>query len=172
MRSANCLQNANIRFIGELVQRTEAEMLKTKNFGRKSLNEIKETSELGLELGMTIDNLPSRQELEKMRESSAGLIHATPQGRKQAQPDRAHRKALFRNMVTSLLEHERIETTDAKAKELRGIADRMITLGKRGHARTRAARRCAVIRSKDVTAKVSSTSWPSATRTAPAATRA
>ncbi len=69
VRSANCLQNANIRFIGELVQRTEAEMLKTKNFGRKSLNEIKETlGGLGLSLGMTIDNLPARQELEKMRE--------------------------------------------------------------------------------------------------------
>ncbi len=69
MRSANCLQNANIRFIGELVQRTEAEMLKTKNFGRKSLNEIKETLEaLGLSLGMAVDNLPVRQELEKTRE--------------------------------------------------------------------------------------------------------
>jgi DNA-directed RNA polymerase subunit alpha len=69
VRSANCLQNANIRFIGELVQRTEAEMLKTKNFGRKSLNEIKETlGGLGLSLGMTLDNLPVRQELEKMRE--------------------------------------------------------------------------------------------------------
>ena len=39
----------------------------------------------------------------------------------------AHRKALFRNMVTSLLEHEQIRTTDAKAKELRGVAERMIT---------------------------------------------
>jgi DNA-directed RNA polymerase subunit alpha len=69
VRSANCLQNANIRFIGELVQRTEAEMLKTKNFGRKSLNEIKETLlAMNLTLGMTIDNLPLRQELEKMRE--------------------------------------------------------------------------------------------------------
>ncbi|MDP6979841.1 MAG: DNA-directed RNA polymerase subunit alpha [Myxococcota bacterium] len=69
VRSANCLQNANIRFIGELVQRTEAEMLKTKNFGRKSLNEIKETlAEMSLSLGMTIENLPARQELEKMRE--------------------------------------------------------------------------------------------------------
>jgi large subunit ribosomal protein L17 len=64
-----------------------------------------------------------------------------------------HRKALFRNMVTSLLEHERIETTDAKAKELRRVAERMITLGKRGtlHARRRALR---TIRSRDVTAKV------------------
>jgi DNA-directed RNA polymerase subunit alpha len=69
VRSANCLQNANIRFIGELAQRTEAEMLKTKNFGRKSLNEIKETlASLGLSLGMTIDSLPVRKELERMRE--------------------------------------------------------------------------------------------------------
>jgi DNA-directed RNA polymerase subunit alpha len=69
VRSANCLQNANIRFIGELVQRTESEMLKTKNFGRKSLNEIKETlAEMSLSLGMTIENLPARQELEKLRE--------------------------------------------------------------------------------------------------------
>lgn len=69
VRSANCLQNANIRFIGELVQKTEAEMLKTKNFGRKSLNEIKETlSSLGLSLGMAIDNLPARKDLERMRE--------------------------------------------------------------------------------------------------------
>ena len=69
VRSANCLQNANIRFIGELVQKTEAEMLKTKNFGRKSLNEIKETlGSLGLSLGMTIDNLPPRKDLERMRE--------------------------------------------------------------------------------------------------------
>ena len=57
VRSANCLQNANIKLIGELVQKTEAEMLKTKNFGRKSLKEIKQVlSELGLELGMSIDN--------------------------------------------------------------------------------------------------------------------
>lgn len=59
VRSANCLKNANIRFIGELVARSEAEMLKTKNFGRKSLNEIKEIlSEMGLSLGMKIDGWP------------------------------------------------------------------------------------------------------------------
>jgi DNA-directed RNA polymerase subunit alpha len=69
VRSANCLQNANIRFIGELVQRSEAEMLKTKNFGRKSLNEIKEVlGSMSLELGMTLDNFPDRQEIERMRE--------------------------------------------------------------------------------------------------------
>ena len=65
----------------------------------------------------------------------------------------SHRIALLRNMVTSLLENERIQTTDAKAKELRGFAERMITLGKRGdlHARRQAL---SVIRSKEVTAKV------------------
>jgi DNA-directed RNA polymerase subunit alpha len=59
VRSANCLKNANIRYIGELVQKTEAEMLKTKNFGRKSLNEIKDIlNEMGLSLGMKIDGWP------------------------------------------------------------------------------------------------------------------
>lgn len=56
VRSANCLQNANIHYIGDLVQRSEAEMLKTKNFGRKSLKEIKEIlAQMGLSLGMKID---------------------------------------------------------------------------------------------------------------------
>lgn len=48
-----------------------------------------------------------------------------------------HRLALFRNLVTSLMEHERIETTEAKAKELRGITDRLITLGKQGTLQAR-----------------------------------
>lgn len=56
VRSANCLKNANIHYIGELVQKTEAEMLKTKNFGRKSLNEIKQLlAEMDLTLGMKIE---------------------------------------------------------------------------------------------------------------------
>jgi DNA-directed RNA polymerase subunit alpha len=65
VRSANCLENADIKFIGELVQRTEAEMLRTKNFGRKSLNEIKEIlTTMGLGLGMRLEDFPSRAELE------------------------------------------------------------------------------------------------------------
>ncbi len=56
VRSANCLQNANIKYIYELVQKTETEMLKTKNFGRKSLNEIKDIlAEMGLSLGMKLE---------------------------------------------------------------------------------------------------------------------
>jgi len=61
VRSANCLQQANIRTIGDLVQKTEAEMLKTKNFGRKSLKEIKEIlAEMGLSLGMKLENWPPK----------------------------------------------------------------------------------------------------------------
>jgi hypothetical protein len=61
VRSANCLQNAGIEFIWQLVEKTEAEMLKTKNFGRKSLKEIKEIlHEMGLGLGMKLDNWPPK----------------------------------------------------------------------------------------------------------------
>ncbi|MBW2544375.1 MAG: 50S ribosomal protein L17 [Deltaproteobacteria bacterium] len=65
----------------------------------------------------------------------------------------SHRKAMMRNLVTSLLEHEKVTTTDAKAKELRGVADKMITLGKRGtlHARRQAL---SFIRDNRVTKKV------------------
>ena len=56
VRSYNCLKNANIKTIGDLITKTEGEMLKTKNFGRKSLNEIKDIlAEMGLSLGMDVD---------------------------------------------------------------------------------------------------------------------
>ena len=79
VRSANCLQNAKISLIGELVQKTDAEMLKTKNFGRKSLNEIKAILEdMGLSLGMKIPHFPaapiSDDEEEKEGEVEADTI--------------------------------------------------------------------------------------------------
>jgi DNA-directed RNA polymerase subunit alpha len=59
VRSANCLKNDNIIYIGDLVQKSEADMLRTPNFGRKSLNEIKEVlTQMGLQLGMEITNWP------------------------------------------------------------------------------------------------------------------
>jgi len=59
VRSSNCLKNANIKYIYELVQKTESEMLKTKNFGRKSLNEIKRIlEEMDLQFGMELENFP------------------------------------------------------------------------------------------------------------------
>lgn len=76
VRSSNCLENANIKYIGELVMRSEAEMLRTKNFGRKSLNEIKELlSEMGLHLGMRLDGFPQRTELDKMAEQSGTVVN-------------------------------------------------------------------------------------------------
>ncbi len=75
VRSANCLKHANIKLIGELVQKTESEILATKNFGRKSLNEIKEIlAEMGLSLGMKLENFPPKSEEKAEREST------TPEG--------------------------------------------------------------------------------------------
>jgi DNA-directed RNA polymerase subunit alpha len=68
VRAANCLQNADIRYVGELVHKTEQEMLKTRNFGRKSLNELKELlREMNLGFGMHLENFPSREELDRRR---------------------------------------------------------------------------------------------------------
>lgn len=68
VRSANCLKNAGIKLIGELVSRSEAEMLKTQNFGRKSLNEIKDIlGEMGLTLGMKLDSFPDPEIIARLR---------------------------------------------------------------------------------------------------------
>jgi len=73
VRSANCLQNANITLIGELVQKSEQDMLKTKNFGRKSLKEIKEIlGTMGLGLGMKFDNWPGMLERWKQQQQAQG----------------------------------------------------------------------------------------------------
>jgi len=73
VRSANCLKHANIKLIGDLVQKTEAEILATKNFGRKSLNEIKEIlSEMGLSLGMKLENWPTKKAGEEMESGAVG----------------------------------------------------------------------------------------------------
>jgi DNA-directed RNA polymerase subunit alpha len=76
VRSANCLKHADIRLIGDLVQKTEAEILATKNFGRKSLNEIKEIlAEMGLGLGMKLENWPHKkgeEEKEEMESEATG----------------------------------------------------------------------------------------------------
>ncbi|MEE9613670.1 MAG: DNA-directed RNA polymerase subunit alpha [Thermodesulfobacteriota bacterium] len=67
VRSANCLKNANIKYIGEMVRKTDQEMLKTKNFGRKSFNEIKEILHgMGLDFGMNLEGFPPREDLDKV----------------------------------------------------------------------------------------------------------
>jgi DNA-directed RNA polymerase subunit alpha len=72
VRSSNCLKNANIKYIYELVQKTESEMLKTKNFGRKSLNEIKGIlEEMDVQFGMKLENFPSPKEEEEEGEEES-----------------------------------------------------------------------------------------------------
>ncbi len=68
VRSANCLKNAGIKLIGELVSKSESEMLKTQNFGRKSLNEIKDIlTEMGLTFGMKLDSFPDPEVVKRLR---------------------------------------------------------------------------------------------------------
>ena len=77
VRSANCLKNDNIAYVGDLVQKTEAEMLRTPNFGRKSLNEIKEVLvQMGLHLGMEMSGWPP-ENLEALAEAHATRIVAS-----------------------------------------------------------------------------------------------
>ncbi|MFO7735769.1 MAG: DNA-directed RNA polymerase subunit alpha [bacterium] len=69
VRSYNCLKNADIKYVGDMVQKTESEMLRTKNFGRKSLNELKLILDrMGLKFGMNIDSFPNPKILKKLEE--------------------------------------------------------------------------------------------------------
>ena len=158
MRSANCLKNDNIVYIGDLVQRTEQEMLRTPNFGRKSLNEIKEVlASMGLGLGMTVPGWPPEniEDLAKKLEEpfwrEKTMRHGIS-GRKLTVTS-THRIAMLRNMATSLIKHEQITTTLPKAKELRPYVERIITLGKQSSV---ANRRLAFnrLRDRDVVTKL------------------
>ena len=170
VRAANCLKNANIKTIADLVQKSEGEMLKTKNFGKKSLNEIKEIlTEMGLGSGSRSMQWPQAVVVQRRVTNKREPVRHRKKGRQLGRQTK-HRWALFRSLVTSLLEHERIETTEAKAKEIRGFTDRMITLGKEA---TLPARR----RALSVPAKQGrrlqdySAMWPDDLRIDPADTR-
>jgi DNA-directed RNA polymerase alpha subunit len=87
VRSANCLKNDNIVYIGDLIQKTEAEMLRTPNFGRKSLNEIKEVlAQMGLHLGMEVPNWPP-ENIEDLAKRYEDPVYYGPN---QEQPGRLH----------------------------------------------------------------------------------
>ena len=165
MRSANCLKAENIYYIGDLIQRTETELLKTPNLGRKSLNEIKEVlASQGLTLGMKLENWPPRawtghqvarqsvhnrqyqQGRTGQRESKGKRSMRHRHGLRKLNRTSSHRLAMLRNMTNSLLKHEAIKTTLPKAKELRRVAEPMITLGK---SPTLANRRLAFDRLRD-----------------------
>src|ERR1044071_5753634 len=108
VRSANCLKAENIYYIGDLIQRTETELLKTPNLGRKSLNEIKEVlASRGLTLGMKLENWP-------------------PAGTRKPTGPPSQSLALLRTMTVSLLRHEETPPPPPRAKELGGVAEPMI----------------------------------------------
>ncbi len=90
VRSANCLKNANIHYIGELVQKTEQEMLKTKNFGRKSLQEIqKNLDAMGLQLGMNLEGWSPPKEKETDTEEDSAKEEATEEAKKENEGDQS-----------------------------------------------------------------------------------
>lgn len=93
-----------------------------------------------------------RPAVRKASRKEEGPVRHRKKGRQLGRQTK-HRWALFRSLVTSLLEHERIETTEAKAKEIRGFTDRMITLGKEGSLPAR-RRALSFLRSKDVVSKL------------------
>ena len=134
VRSANCLKAENIYYIGDLIQRTETELLKTPNLGRKSLNEIKEVlASRGLTLGMKLENWPPAGWRTAVSQADRKRVsHASP-SRTYEKLNRtsSHRLAMLRNMTNSLLRHEVIKTTLPKAKELRRVVEPIITLGKK-----------------------------------------
>jgi DNA-directed RNA polymerase subunit alpha len=155
VRSYNCLKNANIQNLRELVQKTESEMLKTKNFGRKSLNEIKDIlHKMGLSLGMKFDEhgriiwppLPSQTAPPPAEEGDHGAL-ATAQTMRHLnsgfklgkQP--AHRRAVCATWSRTSSRRNASDHHPPREGAARPLAERMITLGKRDslHARRQAA---------------------------------
>ena len=95
VRSANCLKNDNIVYIGDLIQKTEAEMLRTPNFGRKSLNEIKEVlAQMGLHLGMEVTGWPP-ENIEELAEAVRGALLRTPFPLGRRCPPKRRMRAVF-----------------------------------------------------------------------------
>ena len=131
VRAYNCLKRAGIQTVGDLVQRSESELNAIPNFGKRSTEEVMES--------------PARaRALEPARR--AGLAtstsdrHAPRKQRNKLSRDSAHRRALMRNLCREVIEHERITTSQAKAKAVKPKLEKMITLAKRGdlHARRQA----------------------------------
>ena len=151
MRSQNCLKNDNIVYIGDLVQKSEPDMMKTPNFGRKSLNEIKEVLQMmGLALGMENSGLAAGQYRRTGQEAGRALL---TRGRDEQKAgavacgiasrdagstgQRAIARRCSRTWPNALIKHEQIVTTLPKAKDLRGVVEKLITLSKKNtlHAR-------------------------------------
>ena len=195
VRSYNCLKREGIHSIGELVGRSEADLLDIRNFGQKSIDEVKgklavmglalKDSPPGFDPGVAVDSFGGRRGIPVVRRrlqrrrrhlvrrdrAALGSAEDHPDSQTQFSPPQfgsrrnttmptptkgprlggspAHQRLLLANLATALFEHGRIVTTEAKAKRLRPLAERLVTFAKRGdlHARRRVL---TVVRDKSV----------------------
>ena len=144
------------------MQRSESELNAIPNFGERSTEEVIEALHgLGSRFGDGVGRLqaPRRR-----------IRDAPPEDTAQAQPRRSHRKALMRNLWRELIQHERIQTSQAKAKAVKPEVEKLITLAKRGDLHARRRRCPSSGRTSSSSTSCSRRSRP-ATRSAPAATR-
>src|SRR5690606_27601562 len=152
-RSYNCLKREGIHTVGELVARSEADLLDIRNFGAKSISEIREKlSGLGLSLkdstvdyDIAADASAYEGDIEfsdgsrdrRHQRITTGENMPTPAKGPRLGGSPAHERHMLANLATALLEHRSITTTEHRAKRLRPVVEKLITLGKRGdlHAR-------------------------------------
>ena len=171
MRAYNSLKRNNIVKVGQLLQLKDDDLLRMRNFGKKSLDEMKERLRMrGFIVPETeSDGLDDGRRGGFDDEARSPDVAHRIDGRKLSRK-RGPRLALYKNLTVSVLRYERVQTTEAKAKEIRGQVERMITLAKQGDL---AARR-AVIAGASRTSRSSSTSCstrsPPSTPTGPRAT--
>ena len=168
VRSLNSLKNSNIRTLKDLVEFSEDDLLKVKNVGEKALSEIAELLQReGLNFGMGFEETDGELRIARpgvaaggpaLRRHRGGLMRHRAKGRQLSRTS-SHKRALLNNMASSLFEHGRVVTTEAKAKELRPFAEKLITLARRGdlHARRLVERR---IKDRDTLGKLFSEIGP------------
>ncbi len=151
MRSYNCLKRAGIQTVGDLISKSEAELNAIPNFGKKSIDEVIETlHSRGLDLRQD-GRCTSYCVLVRSRAQHASSLRPCltlldedrlrhQKTKHKLSRDSAHRKALLMNLSKEIIEHERIKTTEAKAKAVKPEIEKLITLAKRGdlHARRQA----------------------------------
>ena len=146
MRAYNSLKRNNIVKVGQLLQLKDDDLLRMRNFGKKSLDEMKERLRMrGFIVPETeTDGLDDVDDDEPFDDDEAEELSRWPTASAAASSaaSRARGSALYKNLTVSVLRYERVKTTEAKAKEIRGRVEKMITLAKRGDL---AARRAVVV---------------------------
>ncbi len=141
MRAYNSLKRNNIVKVGQLLQLKDDDLLRMRNFGKKSLDEMKERLRMrGFIVPETRGRRPRRSRTATSRSTTRRRPDRGPPDRRpQAQPQAGPAPRLYKNLTVSVLRYERVKTTEAKAKEISGRVEKMITLAKRGDLAARRA---------------------------------